>query len=823
MYRKRVTKPVPKSEPALPPFAMNESYKTKIQEGSYIGKKGYTIPKSLLEPRDIEFLYKDLFMVPVKHGPAFGGDAAENASFPVYRENTNKIYLPRFYGIERYGYPLQERELNLEGVEAIDCVFDKPLRDYQETIVGTYMDNVQKTPQHNVSGGIITIGCGKGKCLAKDTPILMYDGTIKMVQDVVIGDQLMGDDSTPRNVLSLARGRETMYKVCSKKGGAYIVNESHILSLKYGTPQGTVLDISVLDYLALPESYHGSDGSLYGYRVPVVFPEKPVEMEPYLVGYWFGDEHSFSTQESYVIKSMFQNKHIPLHYKCNSRQNQLALLAGLIDSAGYYHDNGYEIIQQNEVLLDDIVYLARSLGFAAYKKNLQTAGTYYKIEIYGPGLEDIPVRCPRKKGHPQKQNKDVLNYRIWLEKLPEDDYYGFEIDGNRRFVLGDFTVTHNTVMAIKIISKVAKKTLVIVHKEFLLNQWVERIREFLPTARIGRIQGPVFDVEGKDIVIGMLQTLYDRDFPVDAFDSFGLTVVDEVHRIGSCQFSKALLRIQTPYMLGVTATLERKDGLTKVIHYFIGPTVYADGGTSGKVEDGTVLVRGMEFMSRDVEFNEVATDFRGNPMFSTMITKLCAHGPRTRFLVDILDGLVKETPEAQILVLGHNRSLLTDLYDAIVGREIATVGYYVGGMKQRDLDASTEKQIILASYAMASEGFDHKNLSILVMVTPKTDIIQSVGRIFRQKHARPLIVDVVDKHDIFQNQWRKRRAYYKKCGYRIQMTTNLNPTEWKTVFEPKLPGIQRITGNADDCTDEAESQPEIKGCMIQLDKNELND
>ena len=857
-------------------FVPTETYQEQIRQQSYLGKKGYTIPKTILDPLDLKFLYHDLHMIPAKQGPSYGAPTDDNTAFPVYRENANKIYLPRFYGIARYGYP-HERDLNLERVAPISCSFDKPLRDYQETVVDSYVSHVQKNPLHHVSGGIITIKCGAGKCVSRDTKILMYDGTIKLVQDVVVGDQIMGDDSGPRNVLTLARGRETMYKVCTKRGEGYTVNESHILSLKYATDKGKnikkneVLDISVLDYLALPKTYHGRSGILYGYRVPIVFPEKPQEIDPYLVGYWLGDGHSsdsvITTQESYVIKyfvdcfktkhtelyleftgnyhysirsikkknnvfkqflqknNIINNKHIPLHYKCNSRKNQLALLAGIIDSDGHYCHNCYEITQKNETLLDDIVFLVKSLGFAAYKKQVQKActnakdtdgnicsktDTYYLINICGKGLEEIPTVCPRKKGQVRQQIKDVLKYRIHLEKLPEDDYYGFEIDGNHRFVLGDFTVTHNTVMAIKIISMIAKKTLIVVHKEFLLNQWIERIQEFLPTAKIGRIQGPIFESKGKDIVIGMLQTLYDRDFPENSFDDFGLMIVDEVHRIGSCQFSKALLRIQTPLMLGVTATLERKDGLTKVIHHFMGPTVYSQS-QGLQSEDGSVLVRSMTFVSKDMEFNDVATDYRGNTMFSTMITKLCNHGPRIRFLVQILADLVEETPEAQILVLGHNRSLLVELNDAIVGKEIATVGYYLGGMKAKALEDSTEKQIILATYAMASEGFDHKNLSILVMVTPKTDIIQSVGRIFRKKHDRPLIVDVVDQHDVFQNQWRKRRAYYKKCGFRIHASTSEDRTHWKIVHEPKV---------AHKTKDEDETILP-KGCMIQIDSNEL--
>ena len=127
-----------------------------------------------------------------------------------------------------------------------------------------------------------------------------------------------------------------------------------------------------------------------------------------------------------------------------------------------------------------------------------------------------------------------------------------------------------TVMALKIISLIQKKTLIIVHKEFLMNQWIERIEEFIPDASVGKIQGPVFDVENKDIVIGMLQTLYDKEFPSGSFDCFGMTIVDEVHRIGSEQFSKTLFKTVTPYMLGISATVDRKDNLTHVLYMFIG-------------------------------------------------------------------------------------------------------------------------------------------------------------------------------------------------------------------------------------------------------------
>ena len=153
---------------------------------------------------------------------------------------------------------------------------------------------------------------------------------------------------------------------------------------------------------------------------------------------------------------VLNNKHIPHVYKCNSRDIQLELLAGIIDSDGSLNNSGYDIIQKNEKLMDDIIFLARSLGFAAYKKECQKScmykgekrtSTYYRTQIHGEGLEYIPVKLERKKANKRKQIKNVLNTGIKVIPLEEDEYYGFEIDGNSRFLMGDFTVTHNTSMA----------------------------------------------------------------------------------------------------------------------------------------------------------------------------------------------------------------------------------------------------------------------------------------------------------------------------------------------------------------------------------------
>ncbi len=348
-----------------------------------------------------------------------------------------------------------------------------------------------------------------------------------------------------------------------------------------------------------------------------------------------------------------------------------------------------------------------------------------------------------------------------------------------------------TVLSLKIISRLKKKTLILVHKEFLMNQWIERITEFLPSARVGKIQGSTFEVDGNDIVIGMIQTLHSRDFPSEAFAPFGLTVIDEVHRIGSEEFSKTLLKTVTPYMLGISATVERKDRLTKILYMFIGKKIFS----VDRNDDDPVSVRALHYRTSDSEFNETDCDYRGNPKYSTMITKLCAFGPRSDFIIKVIQDLIEENPEKQIMILAHNRALLTYLYDAIhhhISEDTNTVGYYVGGMKEKDLKITESKKIVLATYAMAAEALDIKTLSTLIMATPKTDIEQSVGRILRTRGQNPIVVDIVDSHDYLKRQWQKRKTFYKKCNYKI---FSIPSTEycrfdesfplWKLEYDPK--------------------------------------
>lgn len=320
-----------------------------------------------------------------------------------------------------------------------------------------------------------------------------------------------------------------------------------------------------------------------------------------------------------------------------------------------------------------------------------------------------------------------------------------------------------TVMALKILSLLKVKTLIIVHKGFLLDQWVERIQQFLPNARVGRIQGQIIDIEDKDIVIGMLQSLSMKEYPESLFDEFGLMIVDEVHHIAAEVFVRSLFTVVTKYTLGLSATMNRKDGLSNVFKMFLGPVIYKE--KAEKNEDVMVDIR--TFHTADPEFNNVIYDYRGNTAYAPMMTKLCTFSFRSEFIIQLVKETLEKNPDQHIMILGHYKTLLTYLYKGIEFRGLGSVGYYVGGMKKEALKESEGKKIIIATYSMAAEALDIKTLTTLIMATPKTDVEQSIGRILRAKHSKPLVIDVVDVHTVFQRQAAKRVTYYKKQGYQI--------------------------------------------------------
>lgn len=366
------------------------------------------------------------------------------------------------------------------------------------------------------TGGLLgPIFVGGGKCLGRGTPVLMFNGSTKPVEEVCVGDTLMGPDSDPRVVKSICQGREELYRIVPVKGDPYVVNASHVLSLQQTkrvknddrpcNRGGRIKNLTVKEFLAKSSHFRLN---WKGYRVGITFPAKEA-VEPYMLGMWLGDGSSaradFTTADPEIVSEIYalasrlelqvrvsqrpgnasssyhissgnkpgkkenknillswlraldviNNKHIPHEYKVNCREVRLEMLAGLIDSDGYLHHGGYDFVSSVEQLADDVCFLARSLGFAAYKNpcrkecvNNGVWGNYFRVSISGD-LSEVPCRIPRKRAPVRKQKKSVLMTGIRAEPIGLGDYFGFELEGaDRLFLLGDFTVTHNTLLSL---------------------------------------------------------------------------------------------------------------------------------------------------------------------------------------------------------------------------------------------------------------------------------------------------------------------------------------------------------------------------------------
>jgi len=345
-----------------------------------------------------------------------------------------------------------------------------------------------------------------------------------------------------------------------------------------------------------------------------------------------------------------------------------------------------------------------------------------------------------------------------------------------------------TVLALYILAQLNVKTIILVHKEFLLNQWVERIQEFLPDTKIGRIQGKIRNVEGCDIVMGMIQSISTKEYE-NIFDKFGLTIIDEVHHMGAEVFSNALNKIVTRYTLGLSATMKRKDGLSCVFKMFLGDIIHSEKRDTSEID---VLVNKMEYTVNDSDFNKIILDYRGNPSYVKMISKVCEYNPRNEFILEIIGDIVKNK-DAHIILLAHNKSMLKYLYEAISFRNICEVGYYIGGMKEEQLKNSESKQLLLATYSMAAEGLDIKTLNTLILATSKTDVVQSVGRILRTQGGKPVIYDIVDSHENFEKQFILRKRFYIKQKYKINSITNsdFKSKNYETIYDPSNPEKQK--------------------------------
>jgi PBSX family phage terminase large subunit len=397
-------------------------------------------------------------------------------------------------------------------------------------------------------------GAGAGKTLKKGTLVVKFNGELVKVEDIKIGDQVMGPDSNPRNVVETHSGYGPLYKVHQTRGMDYVVNDQHTLTLKkadfstkdkgklydsgnYKRPRGVypdepdIVDIPLPEYLEKGKKWKRH---FYGFSVGVDFPKNTEpKVDPYFLGLWLGDGHSNSTTittaddeiveflfnfasewllkttiirkkgtsaRSYhltngnkggvatVLLHAFQhynllnNKHIPDDFLYGSRKTRLALLAGLIDTDGSISHGGFDFIQKDEQLAKQVRYICHSLGLRCscrkVKKTIKSIGfegLYWRLHITG-AVNMIPTKIARKQAtrtsHQFGSTEGATSIKV--EPDGEGEWVGFQLDGDGRYLLEDFTVTHNSVAAAQ---KVIMKSLKYPNSmTIVMRAWSPRLR-----------------------------------------------------------------------------------------------------------------------------------------------------------------------------------------------------------------------------------------------------------------------------------------------------------------------------------------------------------
>ena len=320
-----------------------------------------------------------------------------------------------------------------------------------------------------------------------------------------------------------------------------------------------------------------------------------------------------------------------------------------------------------------------------------------------------------------------------------------------------------TVVGLSIAASLGRKTLVVVHKDFLMNQWRERIATFLPNARLGIIQQNKLEYREADVVVAMLQTLCARDIPPECLASFGTVILDEAHHLAAPYFSQLFFKLPCRHVLGLTATPRRKDGLSAILHLFMGPFSYQ---LTTRIGDGLVVQRVLWPVRYACRTEPTQADVQ------RLKTRIAKDAARTAFIAIMCAEASDHS--RQVLCLSDRIEHLHDLRDRFVLlRPLVKAALYIGGRAKENLEdrriAETEASVVFGSYAMSSEGLDIPRLDTLIMATPVADVTQAVGRILRpcSNKQSPLVLDVVDDCRAFSRLDLARRAYYERSAFEV--------------------------------------------------------
>jgi superfamily II DNA or RNA helicase len=443
-------------------------------------------------------------------------------------------------------------------------------------------------------------------------------------------------------------------------------------------------------------------------------------------------------------------------------------------------------VQFNELKKDltvvPVVAPQYAAGTSPFTLYMESPTRWYVPPMWGMTHYGVPESDTRPDGNPLRSElKFVCTLRP--EQLPIEeavriaDYTG---------IISVPCGYGKTKCAIAFAIRLGKRFLVIVHKEFLMAQWKEELESSVPGIRIGKIQGEKCEIGPEyDCAIAMIQTLCSRTYVASTFREFGFSIFDECHHLGAEHFSRALQQIGTKRRLGLSATPDRADGLRRVFEWFLGPILYQ---VKRREADLSVGVRVYRYTTTHEVHGETPFNWKGEVVRARLLNIIAEDKDRTNLLSEWIAPILKEE-HRQTLILSDRRDHLDDFKACLITHGITSIGHYVGGMKQVDLNKSALCRVVLGTFAMAAEGMNIPTLNTILLATPKSNIEQSIGRVLRQKpedrKCAPLILDVLDAaHVCCNGQLARRRKFYKSCGYQVTVwNQGLEPTSKKEESE----------------------------------------
>lgn len=331
-----------------------------------------------------------------------------------------------------------------------------------------------------------------------------------------------------------------------------------------------------------------------------------------------------------------------------------------------------------------------------------------------------------------------------------------------------------TAMAIYIACKLKQKTAIVCTGEILIDQWKESILKFCSAnVKISKLQGTKsFSKKSKtyespeskaDFMICSIDTLATGNVPRSILEPYGLLIVDEMHHLAANSLVHVVPMFPAKYTLGLTATPKRSDGLEHCLYWLMGPvaSIYQRvPEVTGQIE--TVTVNYLSF--KDGQQKEIVY-YNGTLGFSSMITALTEDPLRNDFLQKVLVWCVQNRKRTiAVSAIVNHVNVLAKCLEPFCD----TIAVMAGNRVERT--KAKEAKLVLATYSLLEEGYDDPSLDTLVLLTPRSNIQQTIGRVEREYpgKGKPMVFDIVDSFSLFPNMFYKRKKFYSTRGFEIR-------------------------------------------------------